>query len=95
MSRGSWIAWRVIAVSSTVLFVVLLVWLYGVRTSLIWAAAMAGFIGVLYVATTPLRARQRRAFRELGLGSDGRPLPDEIEETEDDHGGEPHAEKRR
>ena len=36
--------WRIAAVSLTVLFAATLVWLYGVRTSLIWAAAMAAFL---------------------------------------------------
>ena len=95
MSRRSWIAWRVVAVGCTALFAALLVWLYGVRTSLIWATAMAAFIAVLYVATMPLRARQRRAWHEMGLGSDGRPLPEEIDEAEGGGGGEPHVEERR
>jgi hypothetical protein len=69
--------WRVAAVAGTLFFVVLLVWLYGVRTTLIWAGAMAAFLLILWVATMPLRARQRRAWREMGLGPDGRPLPDE------------------
>ncbi len=74
--------WRIAAVACTVLFVVVLVWLYGVRTSLIWAGAMAGFLLVLWAATVPLRARQRRVWREMGLGPDGRPLPDEEEEDD-------------
>ena len=73
--------WRIAAVTLTALFVALLVWLYGVRTTLIWAAAMGGFLLVLWVATIPLRARQRRVWREMGLGPDGRPSP-EIEEDE-------------
>jgi hypothetical protein len=76
--------WRIAAVACTVLFVAVLVWLYGVRTSLIWAGAMAAFLLVLWAATIPLRARQRRVWREMGLGPDGRPLPDEEEEAEDD-----------
>jgi hypothetical protein len=71
---------RIAAVSCTILFVALLIWLYGVKTSLIWAAAMAGFLLVLWAATAPLRARQRRAWREMGLGPDGRPLPEVIPE---------------
>ena len=74
--------WRIAAVTLTALFVALLVWLYGVKTSLIWAAAMGGFLLVLWVATMPLRARQRKAWREMGLGPDGRPLP-EVEEDAD------------
>ena len=74
------IYWRVTAVACTVLFIVALVWLYGVRVSLIWAGAMAGFLLVLWAATAPLRARQRRVWREMGLGPDGRPLPDDEEE---------------
>jgi hypothetical protein len=74
--------WRIAAVGLTALFVALLVWLYGVRTTLIWAAAMAAFLLVLWAVTIPLRARQRRVWREMGLGPDGRPLPDEEEEDE-------------
>jgi hypothetical protein len=77
--------WRIAAVACTILFVVLLVWLYGVRTSLIWAAAMAGFLLVLWAATIPLRRRRRRVWLEMGLGPDGRPLPEE-EEGEDGTG---------
>jgi hypothetical protein len=71
---------RIAAVALTALFVALLVWLYGVKTTLIWAGAMAAFLLVLWAVTTPLRARQRRAWLEMGLGPDGRPLP----EVEDD-----------
>lgn len=83
--------WRIAAVSLTVLFAATLVWLYGVRTSLIWAAAMAAFLLILWAATIPLRRRQRRVYREMGLDQDGRPLPEEEEEEEpaaavDDHG---------
>lgn len=74
--------WRIAAVACTVLFVVVLVWLYGVWTSLIWAGAMAAFLLVLWAATIPLRARQRRVWREMGLGPDGRPLPEAEEEDE-------------
>jgi hypothetical protein len=77
--------WRVAAVACTVLFAVLLVWLYGVRTTLVWAAAMAAFLLLLWVATMPLRARQRRVWREMGLGPDGRPLPER--EEDDDAAG--------
>ena len=73
--------WRIAAVALTALFVVLLVWLYGVRTTLIWAAAMAAFLLLLWLAAVPLRARQRRVWREMGLGSDGRPLPEEDDEA--------------
>jgi len=69
--------WRIAAVALTALFAVLLIWLYGVRTTLIWAAAMAAFLFILWLATVPLRARQRRVWREMGLGPDGRPLPEE------------------
>jgi hypothetical protein len=72
--------WRIAAVSLTVLFAATLVWLYGVRTSLIWAAAMAAFLLLLWAATIPMRRRQRRIFREMGLGPDGRPLPEEEDE---------------
>jgi hypothetical protein len=83
--------WRIAAVFLTLLFAATLVWLYGVRTSLIWAAAMAAFLMILWAATIPLRRRQRRVFREMGLDRDGRPLPEEEEEEEpaaavDDHG---------
>ncbi len=74
---------RIAAVTLTVLFAALLIWLYGVKTTLIWAAAMAAFLLVLWLATAPLRARQRRAWLEMGLGPDGRPLP-EIEELEEE-----------
>ena len=43
---------------------------------------MAAFLLVLWAVTVPLRARQRRVWREMGLGPDGRPLPEE--EDEDD-----------
>ena len=74
--------WRIAAVAFTAMFVALLVWSVGVRTALIWAAAMAAFLLVLWAVTIPLRARQRRVWREMGLGPDGRPLPEE--EDEDD-----------
>jgi hypothetical protein len=76
--------WRIAAVTLTVLFAALLVWLYGVRTTLIWAAAMGGFLLLLWVATMPLRARQRRVWHEMGLGPDGRPST-EIEQEERPH----------
>jgi hypothetical protein len=72
--------WRIAAIALSGLFVVLLVWLYGVRITLIWAAAMAGFLALLWLASVPLRARQRRVWREMGLGPDGRPLVEEQEE---------------
>jgi hypothetical protein len=72
--------WRIAAVACTAFFVFMLVWLYGVRTTLIWAAAMAAFLLVLWAATIPLRKRQRRVWREMGLGPDGRPLPEEEED---------------
>jgi len=75
---------RIAAVLGTALIVALLVWLYGVKTTLIWAAAMAAFLLVLWAATVPLRRRQRRVWREMGLGPDGRPLPEEEEEEEVD-----------
>jgi len=84
--------WRIAAVACTVGFVALLVWLYGVRTTVIWAAAMAGFLLVLWAATIPLRARQRRVWREMGLGPDGRPLP-EVDEDEEPAGVAPGAEE--
>ena len=74
--------WRIAAVGLTALFVALLIWLYGVRTTLIWAAAMSAFLLVLWAVTIPLRARQRRVWRDMGLGPDGRPLPAEEEEDE-------------
>ena len=49
---------RIAAVLGTALIVALLVWLYGVKTTLIWAAAMAAFLLVLWAATVPLRRRQ-------------------------------------
>lgn len=45
---------------------------------------MAAFLGVLYLATTPLRRRQERALRALGLDRHGRPLPETTEEEEGD-----------
>jgi hypothetical protein len=74
--------WRTAAVTLTALFVALLVWLYGVKTTLIWAGATAGFLLVLWAVTVPLRVRQRRIWREMGLGPDGRPLPEEEEEED-------------
>jgi hypothetical protein len=44
---------------------------------------MAAFLLVLWAATVPLRARQRRVRREMGFRPDGLPLP-EIEQDEDD-----------
>ncbi len=76
---------RIAAVACTALFAALLVWLYGIRTTLVWAAAMGGFLLVLWAATIPLRVRQRRAWREMGLGPDGRPLPEVEESTSVDH----------
>ncbi len=76
------LSWRIAAVACTVFFAALLVWLYGVRTTLIWAAAMAAFLLVLWAATIPLRVRRRRALRQMGLGPDGRPLPEEQDEEE-------------
>jgi hypothetical protein len=73
---------RIAAVTLTILFAVLLIWLYGVRTTLIWAACMAAFLGVLYLITTPLRRRQERALRALGLDRRGRPLPEIVEEED-------------
>jgi hypothetical protein len=75
--------WRIFAVATTALFIALLVWLYGVRTTLVWAAAMAAFLFVLWLATMPLRARRRRVWREMGLGPDGRPLPEDEDERPD------------
>ena len=74
--------WRIAAVACTAFFVFVLVWLYGVRTTLIWAGAMAAFLLVLWAATIPLRRRQRRVWREMGLGPDGRPLPEEEESAD-------------
>jgi hypothetical protein len=74
--------WRIAAVACTLGFAAMLIWLYGVRTTVIWAAAMAAFLLVLWAVTIPLRRRQRRVWLEMGLGPDGRPLPEEEEETE-------------
>ena len=81
---------RIAAVACTGLFAALLVWLYGVETTIVWAGAMTAFLLLLWVVTTPLRARQRRVWLEMGLGRDGRPLP-EVEEVEpvDDPGPGP------
>ena len=75
---------RIAAVTLTVLFAVLLIWLYGIETTLVWAAAMAAFLGILYLITAPLRRRQERALRALGLDRHGRPLPEFAEEDEDE-----------
>ena len=72
--------WRIAAVACTLAFAALLIWLYGVRTTVIWAAAMAAFLLILWAATIPLRRRQRRVWLEMGLSPDGRPLPQEEEE---------------
>jgi hypothetical protein len=74
---------RIAAVALTILFAALLIWLYGVRTTLIWAACMAAFLGVLYLVTTPLRRRQERALRALGLDRHGRPLPETMADEPD------------
>jgi hypothetical protein len=76
--------WRIAAVACTLGFAAMLVWLYGIRTSVIWAAAMAAFLLVLWAVTIPLRRRQRRVWLEMGLGPDGRPLPEEEEEAEEE-----------
>ena len=81
--------WRIAAVAFTALFVATLLWLYGDKPSLIWAAAMAAFLLILWAATTPLRARQRRAWREMGLGPDGRPLSEAEDEEEEEPAGGP------
>ncbi len=78
--------WRVFAISATALFAALLIWLYGVKTTLIWAAAMAAFLFLLWLATIPLRARRRRVWREMGLSPDGRPLAQEDDEPPADRG---------
>lgn len=75
---------RIAAVALTVFFAVLLIWLYGIRMTLVWAAAMAAFLGVLYLITAPLRRRQERALRALGLDRHGRPLPEFAEADEDE-----------
>jgi hypothetical protein len=56
---------RIAAVALTLLFATLLIWLYGIMTTLIWAAAVAALPGALYLAT-PLRRRQDRALLALG-----------------------------
>ena len=73
------IYWRVASVACVIAFAALLIWLYGVRTTVIWAAAMTAFLVLLWAATVPLRRRQRRVWLEMGLGPDGRPLPEEEE----------------
>ena len=75
---------RIAAVALTITFAVLLIWLYGIKTTLVWAAAMAAFLGVLYLITTPLRRRQERALRALGLDRHGWPLPEAAEEEDRD-----------
>jgi hypothetical protein len=73
--------WRIAAVACTLAFAALLIWLYGVRTTVIWAAGMTAFLFILWVVTIPLRKRQRRVWLEMGLGPDGRPLHEEEEDT--------------
>ena len=73
---------RIAAVALTILFAVLLIRLYGIRTTLVWAAAMTAFIGLLYLATTPLRGRRERALRALGRDRHGRPLAETAYEKE-------------
>ena len=73
---------RVAAVAGTVFFAAVLVWLYGIGTTLLWAAAMTAFLGALWLATVPLRARRRRLWTEMGLGPDGRPQPAGSDEQE-------------
>ena len=75
---------RIAAVALTILFAALLIWLYGVRTTLIWTACMAAFLGLLYLVTMPLRRRQERALRALGLDRHGWPLPETAEVEEGD-----------
>jgi hypothetical protein len=41
---------------------------------------MAAFLLALWVVTIPLRVRRRRVWRDMGLGPDGRPLPEEEDE---------------
>ncbi|HET6475061.1 MAG TPA: hypothetical protein VFH93_03160 [Thermoleophilia bacterium] len=43
--------------------------------------AIAACLCILWALATPLHARQRRVWREMGPRPDGRPLP-EIEEDE-------------
>jgi hypothetical protein len=78
---------RIAAVAGVLFFAAILIWLYGVKTSVIWAAAMAAFLLILWAATIPLRRRQRRVWLEMGLGPDGRPLPDEEEDRPSDDAG--------
>ena len=82
---------RIAAVAGVLAFAAILIWLYGVKTSVIWAAAMAAFLLLLWAATIPLRKRQRRAWLEMGLGPDGRPLPEEEDEPAPPDGAEDAA----
>ena len=88
---------RIAAVAGVLFFAAILIWLYGVKTSVIWAAAMAAFLLILWAATIPLRRRQRRVWLEMGLGPDGRPLREEEEDgssdeaAADDETGHPAA----
>ena len=75
---------RIAAVAGVLFFAAVLVWLYGVKTTVIWAAAMTAFLLILWAATIPLRRRQRRVWLEMGLGPDGRPRPEEDEEEEEE-----------
>jgi hypothetical protein len=70
---------RIAAVALTILFAVLLIWLHGIRTTLVWAATMTAFIGL---ATMPLRRRRKRALRALGRDRHGRPLAETAYEKE-------------
>jgi type VI protein secretion system component VasK len=83
--------WRIAAVACTVFFAALLIWLYGVTTTLVWAGAMTAFLVLLWAATIPLRRRQRRIWREMGLGPDGRPAAEEEEEEEEEQEQESEA----
>jgi hypothetical protein len=75
---------RIAAVAATIFFAALLIWLYGVKVTLIWAAGMSAFLLVLWAATVPMRRRRDRFLRELGVDRHGRPLAEVEEEDEDD-----------
>ena len=82
---------RIAAVAATIFFAALLIWLYGVKVTVIWAAGMSAFLLVLWAVTVPMRRRRDRFLRELGVDRHGRPLA-EVEEEEEEEEEEPDNE---
>ena len=62
---------RIAAVALTILFAVLLIRLYGIRTTLVWAAAMTAFIGLLYLVRALGRDRHGRPLAETAYEKEG------------------------